>query len=1001
MLERQLAYWRRQLGGARRRCELPTDRPRPPVLELPRRERTSRAAARRRSAARSQTLGQREGATLFMTLLAAFQALLCRYTGQDDIVVGSPIANRNRAEIEGLIGFFVNTWCCAPTCRATRPSASCSARVRETALGAYAHQDLPFEKLVEELQPERDLSRNPLFQVDVRAAERAGRRRSSWRGLTVRAVGHRSRRHAVRPRARPCGRPRTGSAAAFEYSTDLFDARDHRAPVRAPAHAARRPWRPTRTDASPSCRCSPRPSASRRARGVERHDAAVPAGRPPSTQLFEAQAARTPDAVARRGRASCSSTYGELDRRANQLAHRLRALGVGPEAARRRLPGAVARAGRRPARRPEGRRRLRPARPGLPAERLAYMLEDARCCRSSLTHARPCAERVPRSASPVECRCWSPRGGGDTASGRRGARAAGRPRLRDLHLGLHRPAQGRAGRAPRPSLNHLRWTSAALRLGPRRGVAAAVARCRFDASVCEIWCCRWSTGATVVLLPDARVASVRELGIVAAPQRVTRSADARPRRSCCAQLLDARAPAGRCARDAAHRRRGAAAPSSPQRLAAAAADRGSCNVYGPTEDRRSDAAYRGARRRPGGDRVPIGRPIANTRLYVLDRHLRAGAGRRARRALHRRRRRGARLPGPARADRRALRARPVRRRARATRLYRTGDLVRWRPDGALEFLGRARPPGQAARLPHRAGRDRGGARRRTPRCARPRSLVARGRAGRPAPGGLRRAARPGGRAPSESARPGPDAARRAAGRRSTRRPTAEAAAAEDATFDIRLEQQLHRRADPRRRRCASGWTARSTRILALQPRRVLEIGCGTGLLLFRVAPGLRALRRHRLLPARRLDRHAAARSGATCPRSRCRQRPADDFRAWRPASFDLVVLNSVVQYFPGVDYLVRVLEGAVGVPSRPAARSSSATCAACRCSRPSTPRSSCSRRPRRCPSSELRPAGAQGGWPRRRSWSSIPAFFPALAQRLPRDQPGRGPAQARTPRTTS
>jgi hypothetical protein len=162
VLERQLGYWRQRLSGLAP-LELPTDRPRPPV-------RSVRGAAHRfvlpaelRDSLNS--LSRREGATLFMTLLAAFQVLLARYSGQEDIAVGTPIANRNRTEIEGLIGFFVNTLVMRADLSGDPSFTELLAQVRETALGSYAHQDLPFERLVEELRPERDLSRTPLFQV--------------------------------------------------------------------------------------------------------------------------------------------------------------------------------------------------------------------------------------------------------------------------------------------------------------------------------------------------------------------------------------------------------------------------------------------------------------------------------------------------------------------------------------------------------------------------------------------------------------------------------------------------------------------------------------------------------------------------------------------------------------------------------------------------------------------------------------------------------------------
>ncbi|MFQ5610898.1 MAG: amino acid adenylation domain-containing protein [Anaerolineae bacterium] len=163
VLDRQLGYWREQLAGAPAGLALPTDRPRPAVqtyrggqvsLVLP-----------KALADGLKALSQDGGGTLFMTLLAAFQTLLYRYSGQTDQVVGTPVANRNRVEIEGLVGFFVNTLVLRADLGGNPTFRELLGRVREVALGAQEHQDLPFEKLVEELQPERDLSQTPLFQV--------------------------------------------------------------------------------------------------------------------------------------------------------------------------------------------------------------------------------------------------------------------------------------------------------------------------------------------------------------------------------------------------------------------------------------------------------------------------------------------------------------------------------------------------------------------------------------------------------------------------------------------------------------------------------------------------------------------------------------------------------------------------------------------------------------------------------------------------------------------
>ncbi|PMB49545.1 non-ribosomal peptide synthetase, partial [Fischerella thermalis CCMEE 5205] len=163
VLESQLAYWRQQLHGAPAVLELPTDHPRPAVQSFRGATHSFRLSPEQTIALK--TLSQQEGSTLFMTLLAAFKTLLYRYTGNNDIVIGSPIANRNHREIEGLIGFFVNTLVLRTDLSGNPSFRELLRRVREVALGAYAHQDVPFEKLVEKLQPQRNLSYTPLFQV--------------------------------------------------------------------------------------------------------------------------------------------------------------------------------------------------------------------------------------------------------------------------------------------------------------------------------------------------------------------------------------------------------------------------------------------------------------------------------------------------------------------------------------------------------------------------------------------------------------------------------------------------------------------------------------------------------------------------------------------------------------------------------------------------------------------------------------------------------------------
>ena len=219
VLEARLAYWKQQLADLPV-LQLPTDRPRPAVQ-------TSKGIVTpsmlpERLTAALKALSQREEVTLFMTFLTAFQTLLLRYTGQDDIVVGAPIANRNRAEIEGLIGFFVNSLVLRTDLSGDPSVREALSRVREVALGAYAHEDLPFEKLVEELQPARDLSRTPLFQV-MFTLENSPGPTLQVPGLCLEPVDIQNQ-DAKYDLALSLVNDPNGLIASLQYNADLFDA---------------------------------------------------------------------------------------------------------------------------------------------------------------------------------------------------------------------------------------------------------------------------------------------------------------------------------------------------------------------------------------------------------------------------------------------------------------------------------------------------------------------------------------------------------------------------------------------------------------------------------------------------------------------------------------------------------------------------------------------------------------------------------------------------------
>ena len=325
VLQTQLSYWQAHLRGAPLVLKLPTDRPRPAVL-------TYHGARHVFTLPKGlsedlNTLSQREGVTLFMTLLAAWQTLLWRYSGQDDLLVGTPIANRSHAHLEDLIGFFVNTLVLRGDLSGDPSFSTLLRRVREACLEAYAHQDLPFEHLVETLQPQRDLSHTPLFQV-LFILQNVPTQTFEFPGLRLRSldIERATAKFDLSLSLRETG---SGLMGVLEYNTDLFEADTI---ARMAAHwqrllegvvadpqlpLSRLPlltwpeqqqllveWNTTRQEYQEECCLH---------------------------QLFEAQARRSPEAIAVVYEDE-QLTYGELNRRANQLAHYLQSRGVQPEA---------------------------------------------------------------------------------------------------------------------------------------------------------------------------------------------------------------------------------------------------------------------------------------------------------------------------------------------------------------------------------------------------------------------------------------------------------------------------------------------------------------------------------------------------------------------------------------------------------------------------------------------------------------------------------------------
>ena len=679
-LERQLAWWRERLAGAPALLELPTDRPRPAVQTY--RGATERVDLPAGSLAGLQALARAEGATLFMTLLAAWQALLARYAGTDDVVVGSPIAGRTRREVEGLIGFFLNTLVLRTDLSGEPTFRAVLRRVREATLGAYEHQEVPFERLVEELQPERSLSHAPLFQamLVLQEPERAG---GGFAGLELRRIGAASGT-AKFDLTLALARHPGGLAGTLEYATDLFD---RATAARMIAHLGRVLEQVT---ADPDARLADLEllDDAERVQVLEawnRTEADFPADRC-IHHLFEEQAERTPEAVAVVS-AEGPLTYRELDRRADALARHLASLGVGPDArvalCLERGHGtmaallAILKAGGA----------YVPLDPGYPSERLAHMLEDSAA--RVLVTQRSLLDRLPAFGGETVLLD----DGADT-----GAVAVAGCSLFPVPCSLSSDnlayvvfTSGSTGRPKgvamphRPLVNLLEWQRRDWR-APGAATTLQFAPVSFDVSFQEIFSC-WASGGRVVMIPDelrydpaGLLETVEREGVErlfmpsVALQHLAEAAEAR---GLVPSRLREVVTAGEQLRVTEPLRRWLAAVGAPLH-----------NQYGPSETHVATAlALEGD---PAGwPLLPaIGAPVANTRCYVLDGALRpAPVG----------------VPGElylggvcvargylGRPDLTAERFLPDPFAAEpGARVYRTGDRARWLADGSLEFLGRA------------------------------------------------------------------------------------------------------------------------------------------------------------------------------------------------------------------------------------------------------------------------------------------------------------------------
>ncbi|MGE3817074.1 MAG: amino acid adenylation domain-containing protein [Nitrospiraceae bacterium] len=675
VLDRQLAYWKETLAGIPPLLTLPTARPRPAAQTY----RGARIPFKLSASLTQQlhALGQAEGATLFMTLLAAFQILLSRYSGQHDICVGVPIANRTRLEIEGLIGFFVNTLVLRTDVSGNPSCRTFLQRVRERVVAAQAHQDVPFEKVVEAVQPIRSLGHSPLFQV-MFTFQNAPLEALEIPGLSIEALTIEDKT-AKFDLSMELNETQEGLSGFVEYSTDLFDddmmarmVEHYRVLLEQIA-------------ARPASRLSELSLLTEEERSTitgtwNETEAAYPADQSVA-DLFEAQAARTPGAVA----VQCGPvavTYAELEARAEQVAQGLVALGVGPDTivavlAERDVEWVTFVLGILKA----GGAYL-PLDPTHPAARRRQMLTQGQVRQLLTTEAArsrvgSLADEVP--GLTIHTRASLPGDGSPRPRRRTHSKQAGYVLYTSGSTGLPKGAvvtqQGMVnnvwGKIPTLGLTD-------------RDVVAQTAGVGFDISVWQVLSALLCGGRVAIIADEV----VREPARLLAELARTGVTVAELVPSLLREVVAVESPVGVPALRWLLPTGEAVTPDLCRAWFARYPGIPLLNAYGPAECA-DDVAYHVLKAAPGAEErlVPIGRPAANLDLYVLDADLAAvpvgvtgeiciggvGVGR-------------GYLGEPERTAA-AFVPHPYATTPGA-RLYRTGDLGRYRLDGTLEFHGR-------------------------------------------------------------------------------------------------------------------------------------------------------------------------------------------------------------------------------------------------------------------------------------------------------------------------